>query len=127
MQEDTCTKEKCKLWDLFDGECPNRVTMWWENQLTKQKKAVDDCAPKRTVLMLQDIHNRLVATQKSAEEMRNEAVWVQVVAEVLGKNSGVDLGSFVMERQRLIEVQKLKELEEVKKFKELEEVNENKE
>ena len=40
--------------------------------------------------------------------MRNEAAWVQVVAEVLGKNSGIDLEAFVKERQRKLNISNIK-------------------
>ena len=62
---------------------------------------------KRLFLMVQDLSNRYVGLQKAQEEQRNENVWVQVVAEVMGKTSGIDLTAFVKERQRLQNMEKL--------------------
>jgi len=59
--------------------------------------------------MLQELSNRLVAVQSSQEQLRNETVWVQIVAEVLGRNSGIDLSSFVAERSRRLKIEKMKE------------------
>jgi hypothetical protein len=107
--KDTCLKEKCHLWDLFDQKnCPNYCESFWKPEDTNQQKLVCDCAPRRTMLMIQDIFNRIICMQQSQEQSRNEAVWVQVVAEVLGKNSGIDLGAFVAKRQKIMELGKIK-------------------
>ena len=50
--------------------------------------------------MIQELSNRLIGVEKSQEELRNECVWVQVFAEVIGKNSGLKLEKFVEERRR---------------------------
>ena len=55
----------------------------------------------------------MIGIQQAQEKQRDENIWVQVVAETIGKNiSGVDLTSFVKERQRLQNVEKLKEIAE---------------
>ena len=107
--EDTCRKEKCLLWDTFDGNCPNMVESFWEKPMSGEKKLITDCAPKRTMLMIQELYNRLTGIQKAMEGVRNENAWVQVVAEVLGRNSGIDLTSFVEERQRRLRIEDLKQ------------------
>jgi len=112
--EDTCSKEKCSLWQLTDGNCPNFIESWWTpvGPGENQPKLVSDCAPKRTFLMIQDLSNRLTGLQSSHEELRNESLWVQVVANVIGKNTGINLDQFVQERQRLQNVAKLVEHKE---------------
>lgn len=62
---------------------------------------VADCAPKRTMLMMQEISNRLLGVEKAQEEARNETVWVQAVAELIGKNTGLNLQAYIDERERL--------------------------
>lgn len=108
--ENTCDYKKCKLFDLLGGDpeqCPNYQESWWA--LDKDKpKLIKDCAPKRTFLMIQDLHNRLIGVQKAQEEQRNENVWVQIVAEILGKNSGINLENFVEKRQQLQKIEQLK-------------------
>lgn len=109
--ENTCNYKECKLFDYLGGEpnqCPNYMETWWNPSNNDTPVLVKDCAPRRTFLMIQDLNNRLVGVQKSQEKQRDENTWVQVVAEVLGKNSGVDLAAFVKERQRLQNVEKLK-------------------
>ncbi len=109
--ENTCNYKECKLFDLLGGspeQCPNYMESWWRPSNDNKPILVRDCAPRRTLLMIQDLSNRLVGVQKSQEEQRDESTWVQVVAEVLGKNSGVNLNAFVKERQRLQNVEKLK-------------------
>ncbi len=108
--ENTCDHKECKLFDLLGGnpsQCPNYQETWW-TQDKKKPTLIKDCAPKRTFLMIQDLHNRIIGIQKAQEQQRNENIWVQVVAEVLGKNSGVNLESFVEKRQQLQRIEQLK-------------------
>jgi len=78
MQE-TCNPDKCKLFQLLGGnpeECPNYVVSWWTPQdgLKKgQPIVVKDCAPKRTLLMIQELMNMNVALQRAEEQQRNES------------------------------------------------------
>ena len=67
-----------------------------------------DCAPVRGLVMVQELTNRMTGLERAIEEMRNEGAWVQVVAEVLGKNSGIDLAAFVAERQRKLNISQIK-------------------
>jgi len=101
--QNTCEKEKCKIWQLLDGNCPNVIESSWLPPPTVggPPVTVTDCAPRRTMIMIQELSNRLVGVEKSQEDMRNETVWMQVVAEVLGRNSGVDLVAFVEKRRKL--------------------------
>lgn len=39
---------------------------------------VIDCAPKRTMLMSQELHNQVITLQRALEETRNELVNVQL-------------------------------------------------
>lgn len=109
--ENTCIKEKCLLWDLMDGKCPNYIESWWlpPGTINGQPILISDCAPKRTLMMIQDLSNRLTGVQKSQENLRNEVIWVEVVANILGKNSGVDLENMVNERKRLLNINNIKE------------------
>lgn len=110
--QNTCVKEKCLLWGLTDGSCPNFIESWWTpgaQTTDAQPVLIADCAPKRTFLMIQELSNRLTGLQQSHEDLRNETVWIQVVANVIGKNTGIDLEQFVEERQRLQNVAGLKQ------------------
>ena len=113
--EDTCNYKECKLFDLLGGtpeQCPNYQETWWTPEGKGKPILIKDCAPRRTFLMIQDLSNRLVGVQKAQEEQRNENIWVQVVAQVIGKNTGIDLAAFVEERQRLQKIDHLKKIGE---------------
>jgi hypothetical protein len=116
--EETCKPEGCGMAELFGrSKCPNYIETWWKPQKVggnNKPVLVCDCAPKRTLLMIQDLHNRMIGVEQSQEELRNETVWTEVVATVLGKNIGIDLQKFVEERQRLRRVLQLKESVEEK-------------
>lgn len=109
--EDTCKSKDCAIYKKLklksSDQCPNYILSTWTNDKA-EIKLTKDCLPIKISLMQADFHNRLIAIQKVLEQLRNETVWTQVVAEVLGKNSGVDLAKFVEERQRL---QNIKQLE----------------
>jgi len=113
--ENTCNYKECKLFDLLGGkpeQCPNYQESWWTPEGKGKPVLIKDCAPRRTFLMIQDLSNRLVGVQKAQEEQRNENIWVQVVAQVIGKNTGIDLTAFVEERQRLQKIDNLKKIGE---------------
>jgi len=113
--ENTCNYKECKLFDLLGGkpeQCPNYQESWWTPEGKGKPVLIKDCAPRRTFLMIQDLSNRLVGVQKAQEEQRNENIWVQVVAQVIGKNTGIDLAAFVEERQRLQKIDHLKKIGE---------------
>lgn len=109
-------KEKCFFWDMFDGNCPMYIELKFKNSGTNEIKHTEDCAPKRIVLMLADMYGRVEGLQKTTTSLRNESAWVQVVAEVLGKNSGIDLSTFVQKRQQLLNIAKLRQKQEVEKL-----------
>jgi hypothetical protein len=73
--EDTCNFEKCKFGqDFFSKpeECFNYKETWWK-PLEGEPKLVKDCTPIRTLLMVQNLHDRLIGVQKSQEEQRNKS------------------------------------------------------
>ena len=74
--ENTCRKEKCPMWGLFNDPeepCINYVQSWWEDKQTGENKLVCDCVPKRTFIMLQHIMNRMDGVQQASEEERNKS------------------------------------------------------
>jgi len=113
--QDTCKQGDCKIYKKLKlksiEECPNHIKNTWNND-KGETKLTNDCAPIRTCLMFTELYNRVIGIQKAQEELRNETVWTQVVAEVLGKNSGVDLAGFVAERQKLSNINQLERLKQ---------------
>ncbi len=108
MVQNTCKKKECKQWDK--GRCPFYAVTNWTNPMSGETGNTDDCAPVRSLIMIQELSNRLVGVEKSQESLRNETAWVQVVAEVLGRNSGVNLEEFVKQRQILENRERIKEI-----------------
>ncbi len=110
--QDTCKSKDCAVYKKLKlkspEQCPNYILSTWTND-KEEIKLTKDCIPVKISLMQAEFHNRLIAIQKALEQLRNETVWTQVVAEVLGKNSGVDLAGFVEERQRLMNVKQLEQ------------------
>ena len=109
--EPTCDYPNCEFAkQLFDKpeQCPFFIESWWQEEGKNKPVLIKDCSSKRTFLMIQDLHNRLIGVQKAQEQQRNENVWVQVVAKVLGKNSGIDLEAFVEKRQQLQEIERIR-------------------
>jgi len=59
-------KPKCK------GNCPNYIETFWHEEGQAQPTLVKDCAPKRTLLMLQDLYNRCYGMQVQINQAEGE-------------------------------------------------------
>lgn len=72
--ENTCQFEKCafakRLKLRSAQECNNYIESWW-TQKDEKPVLISDCAPKRTMLMVMDLNNRLIGVQQSQEQQRN--------------------------------------------------------
>ena len=89
--KNTCTFEGCYFAGLLDSpkQCPNYMENWYYPQ-DKDPYMVKDCAPRRTVEMLKDIHQRMIGVQKSNEQERNELnTMVRLIANSSKKVSPV--------------------------------------
>lgn len=71
---DTCKFSKCAIAKRLKikkvEQCPNHVSTWWTKEEGKPV-LIEDCAPQRTMLMVQSLYNRLIGVQQSQEEQRN--------------------------------------------------------
>jgi len=61
----------CKYWKKYKENCPHFFKTTWTPSDGAQPYQIDDCAPKRSVLLTMDLNNRLLGFQKAAEEDRN--------------------------------------------------------
>lgn len=88
IMEDTCNPHKCALLDSLDigdpSYCPNYMESLWSQENSSRPLLVKDCCPKRQLLMMQDIYNRLFAVQQTQTEQRNAA---SVMADAIMKAS----------------------------------------
>jgi hypothetical protein len=84
MAKDTCRREDCTFWSLFDGKCPNYYeSTFYPKGKVEESYKVHDCAPIRTMLMIQDLTVQLIGVQKSNEQQRNDAQKVLGVLKVI--------------------------------------------
>jgi hypothetical protein len=72
---DTCTEE-CAFYKKYmkpgKSQCPFYIGTTWVNEENTQPKIVNDCAPKRSVIMQTETFNRMLGLQISFEEQRNK-------------------------------------------------------
>ena len=86
---DTCCEGKCAY--LKSGmvdeveQCPNYLETMWSKEGDAQPLLVRDCCPKRQLIMMQDVHNRVFAVQKSQTEQRNAASALAVAMKEVSK------------------------------------------
>jgi len=96
--KNTCNPTECKLFDLLGGtpeQCPNFIESWFTPSDGSKPILVKDCAPKRTFLMISELHQRLIGVEKASEEGRNStlrlAESVTLLAQALSNNENVRL------------------------------------
>jgi len=83
---DTCDPKKCAflrkvLKEKNPAGCPNYIESFWTKTGESQPILVKDCAPRRTVLMCQELVNSNIGLQQANEKMRNKAGRVLDVLE----------------------------------------------
>lgn len=71
MIHNTCLEKECKFWKKYKKGCPNFVETVWTPSNGGQPQTILDCAPKRSLLLLTELSNRLIGVQQAAEQERN--------------------------------------------------------
>jgi hypothetical protein len=69
-REDTCKKRPCPFWLRYGDNCPHFVVSDWESN-EGDKYSTDDCAPKRSMKLQQQIYALLLGTRKDTNKTRN--------------------------------------------------------
>lgn len=59
-------------------ECPNYIETFWEENGNPQPILVKDCAPKRTLLMMQELYNRCFGMQQQIGQQEKEVTEMRV-------------------------------------------------
>ena len=67
--EDTHCGDQCPFKKMGYDKCPNELESWWQPADELQPKLVKDCAPKRMLLMMQQLYNRMDGVQKQQTEV----------------------------------------------------------
>jgi len=62
---------KCPWWKKYKEKCPNFIKTTWRPGGGGQPETIDDCAPKRSTLMLMVVLERLEGQQTAANKERN--------------------------------------------------------
>jgi hypothetical protein len=73
--KDTCNFEQCEFGKSFfndRSECFNYIESWWTPSDGSVPILIGDCAPRRTMLMVQEHYNRLEGLQRATDEMKSE-------------------------------------------------------
>lgn len=68
--DSTCSKS-CPLWSKYGDKCPNFVLTQWVADDSSIPKLLEDCAPKRAITMLMEIHNQLAGIKVYASQTRS--------------------------------------------------------
>lgn len=71
MVRDTAC-ENCPFKSMGHDECPNYIETLWHEQGNTQPRIVKDCAPKRTLLMLQELHSKVFALQQQVVQQEGQ-------------------------------------------------------
>jgi len=87
--QDTCKKE-CHFWKKYGDKCPNYIRSGWRSSESQEEITVHDCAPIRTLLMIQELYNKFIGVQQASEETRNVLIDLGRLAEVKRLKYGVE-------------------------------------
>ena len=101
-REDTC-REDCPFWTRYGKRCPNYVSGSWESHDSGEKYFTKDCAPKRTMILTQQMYDHVIGVRRDFNKFHNASVEVLKLAAI---NTGVELiveGEVVNEPQKQIE------------------------
>ncbi len=95
MKRDTAC-ENCAF-KKMGMECPNYIETFWQEEGNPQPVLIKDCAPKRSLLMLQELYNRTFGMQQQINQSENE------VGQMRGAITKLFEAIKYMEDQKLLE------------------------
>ncbi len=79
---DTCSKN-CVFYEKYKERCPHYIQTVWTDKKQAQPTVINDCAPKRAVILQTDAFNRMLGLQRASEQERNlQHGMLTVMAEV---------------------------------------------
>jgi hypothetical protein len=98
-RDDTCTGKACPFWKRYREQCPNYVEGRWE---TKKGDiyTTRDCAPKRSMILLQQLYNLTEGARQDYAHVRKATVEVLQLAAC---NAGVEFIEGEVEEVKQIE------------------------
>jgi len=69
-RKDTCPGKECPLWKRYGEHCPNYVKGEWRTN-DGHEYTTHDCAPKRSMILCQQIYDNMVNVRKDYNQVRN--------------------------------------------------------
>ncbi len=84
----TCHKGCVYYKKYGHAKCPHFIQTVWTDKKSAQPKVIDDCAPKRSVLLQIDAFNRMLGLQQSFEQERNLQ---HGMLKVMGEVANIDI------------------------------------
>lgn len=83
-REDTCPGRKCPFWKKYGEYCPHYVEGTWESK-EGEKYTTKDCAPKRSMILQQQIYDQLIGVRRDYNQTRNASHQIlQLAAHTVG-------------------------------------------
>lgn len=83
-RSDTCHGKKCPFWKRYEEYCPNYVEGEWKTP-DGHEYTTKDCAPKRAMILSQQLYDFMIGTRKDYNNMRSAAVQVlSLQAQTMG-------------------------------------------
>ncbi|MES2409031.1 MAG: hypothetical protein V4509_01880 [Patescibacteria group bacterium] len=70
MKDTAC--ENCPFKKMGFEQCPNYIETLWHQKDESQPVIIKDCAPKRSLLMVQELYNRTFALQQQINQSETE-------------------------------------------------------
>ncbi len=95
--KDTCNYKTCKVAKRMRlksrEECPNFVENSWIPPMKERSDAIElkDCAPKRTLLCVQDLYARLIGVEKSQEHQTNAMLPLNKMLKAMRLTEGLKI------------------------------------
>jgi hypothetical protein len=86
QRQNTCN-EKCPFWKKYKKDCPNFVEGRWR---TKEGHEYDtfDCAPKRSMILCQQVYDHMLDVRKDYGTVRNETYKLM---KLVGQQNNIDV------------------------------------
>ena len=81
QREDTCIGKPCPFWKKYKEKCPNFVEGAWVTN-EGHTYVTKDCAPKRAMILCQQVYDQMIGTRKDYNLVRNaNAELIKIILE----------------------------------------------
>ena len=99
QRQDTCKGKPCPFWVRYGDMCPNYVEGQWKTN-EGHTYSTKDCAPKRSMILCQQLYDQLIATRKDYAGVRKATV---EVLQHVSFHNGIEFIEGEVEDAKLIE------------------------